>query len=188
MMSNAKKLVDRLIEADPDEVSAKSEFMRLPGWRERIIRAEDYEFLSDRWGTELEDDKVATGGIPPEEKAAIERLQTCLGDYENNFIVQRKSDKKYGILFETEFINPDSEEYRKDSENTGVAPMQTSDEVARDLLHVISKLEPRFPQAEFSVSVGEHVFNNRFVIRAFVPEGVITPQLGQELSHIFSGL
>ena len=52
----------------------------------------------------------------------------------------------------------------------------------------MSKMERRFPQAEFSISVGEHVFLERFVVRAFVPDGVITPDLSQQMSEAFSQL
>lgn len=187
---NADELVRCLIEDSPDDVSPKDELLRLPGWRERIVRHEEYEFLSDRWGEELEAGVglPAIHSRPEEEVAVIQHLQACLGEYENNFIVQRIADKRYGILFESEFLNPESDEAEKAQyKNIDGTPV-VFDEVAQDLLHTMSKMERRFPQAEFSISVGEHVFLERFVVRAFVPDGVITPDLSQQMSEAFSQL
>ena len=189
---NANELVRRLIEDGPDDIVPKDELLRLSDWRERVVRHEEYEFLSDRWGEELESGSAAAHSAyqaaAPEERVVIERLQMCLGEYENNFIVQRIADKCYGVLFEDEFTSPESEETAQDAAITGISYPYTADEVLRDLWHVMSKLEQRFPQAQFSISVGKHVVNGRFVLRAFVSEDVLTPNLGSQLSAVFAAL
>jgi hypothetical protein len=186
---NAKTLVNRLLEADPDEVPAKSEVMRLPGWRDKIKRTEEFKYLSDRWGEDLEAgvELPAIHSRPKKEVAAIQRLQQCLGGWENNFIVQRIADGQYGILFEEEFLNPEGSDDEQAIRDAWEGPV-TTEEIERDLWHRMSALETRFPQAEFSITVGPHVFNGRYAVQAFVPADRITPELGAQLSEAFSAI
>lgn len=182
----AQQLVKRMLESDdPDEMSAKSELMGLPGWKEQLVREDQFDYLTDRWGDPQE--------MSPESEevvALLHQLGPCMGDRENSFVVKRKSDGQFGVMFETEFENPENEKADLDDDNAYLKAQFeagiTEESVAKSLLGVVYKLEKQFPQIQFSVTVGEHVFANQFAVRGFVPASVATPQLGTELAHIFS--
>jgi hypothetical protein len=186
---NAKALVNRLLEVGPDELPAKAEVMRLPGWRDKIKRAEEFKYLSDRWGQDLESGEGVPKipGASRKVKNIIQRLQRCIGGWENNFIVQRIMDGQYGVLFEEKFLNPEGSDDEQAIRDAWEGPV-TTEEIERDLWHRMSALETRFPQAEFSITVGPHVFNGRYAVQAFVPANRITPELGEQLSEAFSAI
>ena len=164
-----------MIETDePDDMSAKSEFMRLSHWRDQIVHQEQYVCVTDRWGDPLE--APAWVDLP---ETDFDRLVHCMGNRENSFIAGRLADRMIGILFEEEFLSPESNGEEVDK----TIPVE---DVERDILYKAYSLERRFPQATVSVTVGAHVFDGRYALRVFVPWDIITYDLGVELGDALS--
>lgn len=135
-----------------------------------ILRAEDVEFLTDRFGYA---DVVDQAEVP-------QALLDAMWD-EVSFVARRGG--RLGLLIETEHYHPDGDDADEDVQQG----WGTTDkvEIERRLVAAASKFQARFPQAEVYVSVNPQMCMGRAGMRAFVPEAACSQELTRRIGEAF---
>ena len=165
-MTNPATIADKLLE--DDDVDPKEYAMQHVKVLPPILNTEDCELLTDRWGDAYGPSSAKTDRI----NRLARTYQYCFNTgYEDCFLVRRNG--KLGILFEVEFVTPDSDPDMEDMWHGNVPA-----DIGKALQLLASALQHKHPEAEWYVSFGSHIFNGRYAIRAFCehpedPKGIM---------------
>lgn len=171
---NAKEIVSYLIEEGPDEFDPKDQLLSIPDWKSEVVKRERFSFLTDRWGDTR--DVAEYEKLPEAVRLRVDYLIGCMGQNENSFVAIDSEGEGLGlgVLFE--------EEYELCTSTT----QENEDRFIKELLYFAHLVQREFPQAAVSVNNGAHIFEDRFAIRAFLPENQCNPNTGAQLGEAIS--